>query len=66
MIIARGYLSDCIKVDSKFKDMLMEEEFWIYVDIIQDDLINMLESPDDDPADYILAKLEDFLLGISK
>ena len=37
MIIARGYLSDCIKVDSKFKDMLMEEEFWIYVDIIQDD-----------------------------
>lgn len=34
--------------------------------ISQDDLIKMLESPGDNPADLLLEIMEDFLLGISK
>lgn len=44
----------------------LKEHGKLIIDINQDDLLKMLKSPDDNPADYLLAKLEDFLMGISK
>ena len=35
-------------------------------DVTEDDLIKMLEAKSDEAADYLLSKLEDFLIGISK
>lgn len=62
-VISREGFSDSAKFAA---EGCLKEHGKLILDITQDDLINMLESPDDDPADYILAKLEDFLMGISK
>ena len=62
-VISREGFSDSAKFAA---EGCLKEHGKLILDITQDDLINMLESPDNDPADYILAKLEDFLMGISK
>lgn len=44
----------------------LKEHGKLILDITQGDLIKMLKSPTDNPADYILTILEEFLMGISK
>lgn len=44
----------------------LKEHGKLILDITNEDLIKMLKSPSDNAADYLLTKLEDFLMGISK
>lgn len=44
----------------------LKEHGKLILDVTQDDLMKMLESPSDNPADHLLTKLEEFLMGISK
>ena len=44
----------------------LKEHGKLILNITNEDLINMLESNSNEAADYLLGKLEDFLMGISK
>lgn len=44
----------------------LKEHGKLILDITQNDLIEMLEKSSNNPSDYLLTKLEDFLMGISK
>ncbi len=44
----------------------LKEHGKLILNITNEDLINMLELKSDEAADYLLGKLEEFLMGISK
>lgn len=62
-IISREGFSDSAKFAAKG---CLKEHGKLILDISDEDLIKMLKSPSDNPADYLLTKLEEFLMGISK
>ena len=62
-IISRKGFSDSAKFAAAG---CLKEHGKLILDITQDDLIKMLKVSSDNPADYLLTKLEDFLMGISK
>lgn len=62
-IISRKGFSDSAKFAAAG---CLKEHGKLILDITQDDLIKMLKASSDNPADYLLTKLEDFLMGISK
>lgn len=62
-IISRKGFSDAAKFAA---EGCLKEHSKLILDITQNDLIEMLKYPSDNPADYILTKLEEFLMGISK
>lgn len=62
-IISRKGFSDAAKFAA---EGCLKEHRKLILDITQDDLIKMLKSPSDNPADRLLTKLEEFLMGISK
>ena len=62
-IISRKGFSDAAKFAAAG---CLKEHGKLILDVSQDDLIKMLESPGDNPADLLLEIMEDFLLGISK
>lgn len=62
-IISREGFSDSAKFAA---EGCLKEHGKLILDIINEDLIKMLKSPSDNPADYLLTKLEEFLMGISK
>ena len=63
IIISRKGFSKSAKFAAKG---CLKEHGKLILDISNEDIINMLKSPSDDPADYLLSKLEDFLMEISK
>ena len=63
IIISRKGFSESAKFAAKG---CLKEHGKLILDISNKDIINMLKSPSDDPADYLLTKLEDFLMEISK
>lgn len=62
-IISREGFSDSAKFAA---EGCLKEHGKLILDITNEDLIKMLKSPDDNPADYLLTKLEEFLMRISK
>ena len=44
----------------------LKEHGKLILDVTEEDLVKMLESKSDEAADYLLTKLEEFLMGISK
>lgn len=62
-IISREGFSDSAKFAA---EGCLKEHGKLILDISDEDLIKMLKSPSDNPADYLLTKLEEFLMGISK
>ncbi|MBR6506201.1 MAG: DEAD/DEAH box helicase family protein [Clostridia bacterium] len=62
-IISREGFSDSAKFAA---EGCLKEHGKLILDITNEDLIKMLKSPSDNPADHLLTKLEDFLMGISK
>lgn len=62
-IISRKGFSDAAKFAA---ESCLKEHGKLILDVTQDDLLKMLKSSDDNPLDYLLTKLEDFLMGISK
>lgn len=62
-IISRKGFSDAAKFAA---EGCLKEHGKLILDVTQDDLIKMLESPGDNPADRLLEIMEDFLMGISK
>ena len=62
-IISRKGFSDAAKFAA---EGCLKEHGKLILDVTQDDLIKMLESPEDNPADHLLEIMEDFLMGISK
>lgn len=44
----------------------LKEHGKLILDVTEEDLIKMLEAKSDEAADYLLVKLEEFLMGISK
>lgn len=62
-IISREGFSDSAKFAA---EGCLKEHGKLILDITNEDLIKMLESPSDNPADYLLTKLEEFLMRISK
>lgn len=44
----------------------LKEHGKLILDVTEEDLIKMLEAKDDEAADFLLMKLEEFLMGISK
>ena len=62
-IISREGFSDSAKFAA---EGCLKEHGKLIIDVTKNDLINMLESPSDNPADYLLTKLEEFLMRISK
>ena len=62
-IISRKGFSDAAKFAA---ESCLKEHGKLIIDVTQDDLLKMLKSSDDNPLDYLLTKLEDFLMGISK
>lgn len=62
-IISRKGFSDSAKFAA---EGCLKEHGKLILDVTQDDLMKMLKSPSDNPADYLLTKLEEFLMGISK
>lgn len=62
-IISREGFSDSAKFAA---EGCLKEHGKLILDITNEDLIKMLKSPSDNPADYLLTKLEEFLMGISK
>ena len=63
IIISRKGFSDAAKFAA---EGCLKEHRKLILDINNEDLIKMLESPSENPADYLLTKLEEFLIGISK
>ena len=57
-IISREGFSDSAKFAA---EGCLKEHGKLILDITNEDLIKMLKSPDDNPADYLLTKLEEFL-----
>lgn len=62
-IISRKGFSDSAKFAAAG---CLKEHGKLILDVTQDDLMKMLKSPSDNPADHLLTKLEEFLMGISK
>lgn len=62
-IISREGFSDSAKFAA---EGCLKEHGKLILDITNEDLIKMLKSPSDNPADYLLTKLEEFLMRISK
>ena len=62
-IISREGFSDSAKFAA---EGCLKEHGKLILDITNEDLITMLKSPSDNPADYLLTKLEEFLMRISK
>lgn len=62
-IISREGFSDSAKFAA---EGCLKEHGKLILDITNEDLIKMLKSPSDNPADHLLTKLEEFLMGISK
>ena len=62
-IISREGFSDSAKFAA---EGCLKEHGKLIIDVTKNDLIKMLKSPDDNPADYLLTKLEEFLMRISK
>ena len=62
-IISRKGFSDSAKFAA---EGCLKEHGKLILDVTQDDLMKMLKSPGDNPADHLLNKLEEFLMGISK
>ena len=62
-IISRKGFSDAAKFAA---EGCLKEHGKLILDVTQDDLIKMLESPGNNPADHLLEIMEDFLMGISK
>ena len=62
-IISRKGFSDAAKFAA---EGCLKEHGKLILDVTQDDLMKMLKSPSDNPADHLLTKLEEFLMGISK
>lgn len=62
-IISREGFSDSAKFAA---EGCLKEHGKLILDISDEDLIKMLKYPSDNPADYLLTKLEEFLMGISK
>ena len=62
-IISREGFSDSAKFAA---EGCLKEHGKLIIDVTKNDLIKMLESPSDNPADYLLTKLEEFLMRISK
>ena len=62
-IISRKGFSDAAKFAA---EGCLKEHGKLILDVTQNDLIKMLESPEDNPADHLLEIMEDFLMGISK
>lgn len=62
-IISRKGFSDAAKFAA---ESCLKEHGKLILDVTQDDLMKMLKSPSDNPADHLLTKLEEFLMGISK
>ena len=62
-IISRKGFSDSAKFAA---EGCLKEHGKLILDVTQDDLMKMLKSPSDNPADHLLTKLEEFLMGISK
>ena len=62
-IISRKGFSDSAKFAA---EGCLKEHGKLILDITQEDLMKMLKSPSDNPADHLLTKLEEFLMGISK
>lgn len=62
-IISRKGFSDAAEFAAKG---CLKEHRKLILDVTNEDLIKMLKSPSDNPADYLLTKLEEFLMGISK
>lgn len=62
-IISREGFSDSAKFAA---EGCLKEHGKLIIDVTKNDLIKMLESPGDNPADYLLTKLEEFLMRISK
>ena len=62
-IISRKGFSDAAEFAAKG---CLKEHRKLILDVTNEDLIKMLKSPDDNPADYLLTKLEEFLMRISK
>lgn len=44
----------------------LKEHGKLILDVTEEDLVKMLEAKTDEAADYLLTKLEEFLMGISK
>ena len=62
-IISREGFSDSAKFAA---EGCLKEHGKLILDITNEDLFKMLKSPSDNPADYLLTKLEEFLMRISK
>ena len=62
-IISRKGFSDAAKFAA---EGCLKEHGKLILDVTQEDLMKMLKSPSDNPADHLLTKLEEFLMGISK
>ena len=62
-IISREGFSDAAKFAA---EGCLKEHGKLILDVTNEDLIKMLKSPSDNPADHLLTKLEEFLMGISK
>ena len=62
-IISRKGFSDSAKFAA---EGCLKEHGKFILDVTQDDLMKMLKSPSDNPADHLLTKLEELLMGISK
>lgn len=63
MIISRKGFSKSAKFAA---EGCLKEHGKLILDITDEDLIKMLKLKSDKAADYLLEKLEEFLLGISK
>jgi len=62
-IISREGFDDSAKFAA---EGCLKEHGKLILDITNEDLIEMLKSPSDNPADHLLTKLEEFLMRISK
>lgn len=63
MIISREGFSESAKFAA---EGCLKEHGKLILDITDEDLIKMLKLKSDKAADYLLEKLEEFLMGISK
>lgn len=63
IIISRKGFSKSAKFAA---ESCLKEHGKLILDITNEDLIYMLELKSDEAADYLLGKLEEFLMGISK
>ena len=62
-IISRKGFSESAKFAA---EGCLKEHGKLIIDVTEEDLVKMLEAKSDEAADYLLSKLEEFLMGISK